>query len=664
MAFNTGNPIGSTSPKDLSDNARDLDLLLLGDDPSYPDRKGVPRKSWKGMEAEHDAEQTRRESEFDTAQAGRVVEFNEFLESSGYETPIDYIVGLSITRTTQQVRYLGELYRPKDNVIPLVTGSNFDPAKWISNGDNALRQELHTPNGGGIVRVQQDDAESLPRDVLSESRDVVRIEQYVSFGDGRDEGAKLQAAIDKASATGRRLEGRPGWTIGTSVQINIPASMSFHFNGMNVVPLGRLSGLHVKISGTAVGVGDIRGLRCVVMPGSVGTLTGVQFGDTSGELSSLSMYDWDILGFDINLKLAGINVFILNFVNCSILSATNRNISYECTSNSGENICFDGGTLSSAHNADNAAVNLFVAAGSSAPDIRLSRLSMSYNDCNGDISTGIVEVLGCHEENKNVREFWRVRNTVGVEKTYFTKVAGTMTPGPLSSGAEPAEGRDAYIIYDGSTSVVVRDVKLGSFRAATGGNQVSDYVTKVAKHSGVGGAALRLRINGNIDANRGTGIPLDLSPETDHAYLTGVGAFDGFTQNTASGMSFASGTDGSGADTRSRSIIGAAAGSNSYNLKLPVRPGQTVLAKVSCKTVGASACTYAGARLVYFTANDVLISVPDFGRVIATPNNAPYVVQFALDKAPAGAAYVIMQMRAAGLTGEVRFSNERIWILD
>lgn len=143
MAYNTGNASGSTHPKDLIDNAEDLDLLLTGAGASNPNRLGVSLKSWKGMEAEHDADQARRESEFDASQAERVVEFNEFLDSSGYETPVDYASGISIVRTTQIVRYLSELYRPKDSAIPFVTTTfAADEAKWISNGDNSLRQEL------------------------------------------------------------------------------------------------------------------------------------------------------------------------------------------------------------------------------------------------------------------------------------------------------------------------------------------------------------------------------------------------------------------------------------------------------------------------------------------------------------------------------------------
>ncbi|MEJ3576001.1 hypothetical protein WEU41_17310 [Pseudomonas fragi] len=164
MAFNTGNPIGSTSPKDLSDNARNLDLLLLGDDPSYPDRKGVPRKSWKGMETGYIASQLLHEAEFNAAQiqrtnaymadkkcrdaefmgdqADRLVEFNHFLESSGFEIPIDYAPDIGITRPTQVVRFGIELYRAHNNALPFITTSwGEDSAKFFSMGDASLRQE-------------------------------------------------------------------------------------------------------------------------------------------------------------------------------------------------------------------------------------------------------------------------------------------------------------------------------------------------------------------------------------------------------------------------------------------------------------------------------------------------------------------------------------------
>lgn len=143
MAYNTGNPIGSTSPKDLSDNARNLDLLLLGDDPSYPDRKGVPRKSWKGMEAEYVADRLRRATEFHTAQTEREAQFTAFLESSGYEAPVPYAPGIVLVRTTQTVTYLGNEYRAKSQFLPLTTTTWVaDESKLKLVGDDSLRQDM------------------------------------------------------------------------------------------------------------------------------------------------------------------------------------------------------------------------------------------------------------------------------------------------------------------------------------------------------------------------------------------------------------------------------------------------------------------------------------------------------------------------------------------
>lgn len=531
--------------------------------------------------------------------------------------------------------------------------------------EGRLGDPSNPSNGGGMVMVSQEAPSSRDRSLLDVYKDIVRVEDFVEFGDGRDEGEQLQNAFDFAFSQGKTLVGRSGWAVGTSRPININCSSSYEGNGMNIVPIGLMSGTLIKISGTTVGVGDIHGLRSRVAPGSVGTLVGVQIGEEFGQTSGLDFLKWDIYGFDINLKFFGINVFILNFLSCSISGATSRNISYECTKNAGENIRFSGGAISDAHNPDNTAVALFIPSNVSAPDIRIDKLSMSYNDCNGDIATGIVEVTGVHEENKNTREFWRVRNTVGAEKTIFTKIAGTLAPGPLSNGKEPAQGRDAFIVYDGSTSVTVRDVKLGEFRPATGANPVKDYVTKIAKHSGVGGAAYRLSISGFIDANRETGIPPDICPELDMAYLSGSDAFSGFVKNTGPNISFAAGIDGLGADVRSRSIIGyAPGGSASYNLRAPACAGQTIVAKVSCKTVGATAYTFAGGRLLYFTANDFQIGIAELGRAIRAPNNSEYVVQFARDKAPAGTAYVVLQMVALNLTGEARFTNEKLWVFD
>ena len=53
--YNTGNPVGSVDPKDLYDNAQNLDNIVNGSEHSYSDRKGVTRRSLTGIDAAADA---------------------------------------------------------------------------------------------------------------------------------------------------------------------------------------------------------------------------------------------------------------------------------------------------------------------------------------------------------------------------------------------------------------------------------------------------------------------------------------------------------------------------------------------------------------------------------------------------------------------------------
>ncbi len=50
--YNTGNPIGSTAPQDLYDNAQALDEAVNSADHTFTDRLGQTRKTYKGIEAE------------------------------------------------------------------------------------------------------------------------------------------------------------------------------------------------------------------------------------------------------------------------------------------------------------------------------------------------------------------------------------------------------------------------------------------------------------------------------------------------------------------------------------------------------------------------------------------------------------------------------------
>ncbi|MGY2158574.1 SGNH/GDSL hydrolase family protein [Pseudomonas tolaasii] len=148
MAYNTGNPVepnGSRDPRDLRDNAQIIDKLANSSDLTWLGRLGKTLKTWAGMTAEHEA-----------SQAQRTVEFQQFLQNSGYEVPVAYAAGISITRATQTVLYNGEIYRPVPSALPFVTTTfPADSAKWVSNGDNSLRQDLSSPAGASKIGFDQ-----------------------------------------------------------------------------------------------------------------------------------------------------------------------------------------------------------------------------------------------------------------------------------------------------------------------------------------------------------------------------------------------------------------------------------------------------------------------------------------------------------------------------
>lgn len=124
MTFNTGNPVGSNDARDLSDNARNFDLLSVGAEHSYPDRLGVLRKSWAGLEQQ----------------------VADFLASQGWEPVfVQYAAGALVERPTQLVEREGELYRVSlQTNIPLTLSGEWenDSQKLVAAGNAALRSQL------------------------------------------------------------------------------------------------------------------------------------------------------------------------------------------------------------------------------------------------------------------------------------------------------------------------------------------------------------------------------------------------------------------------------------------------------------------------------------------------------------------------------------------
>ncbi|MDK6203300.1 glycosyl hydrolase family 28-related protein [Oligella urethralis] len=180
-SYNTGNPIGSKDPRDLYDNAENLDTAVnTRTAESWGDRLGAVRKTWWGMEQD----------------------FRNFLISSGYQDIGDYAAGLEITARNQIFWRDGELYRAGASLaLPYTTTGDWatEGDLFASVGDAALRQELGSPNhGASLVAYSRNYDGALPTTVLERiSNEAVTPQEFGAIGDGvNDDTAAIQAALN------------------------------------------------------------------------------------------------------------------------------------------------------------------------------------------------------------------------------------------------------------------------------------------------------------------------------------------------------------------------------------------------------------------------------------------------------------------------------------
>lgn len=137
--YNTLNPLGSTSAKDLSDNASNFDEGMNSLSPSFYDRFKRRRETWAGME--------------------KMVQ--DFLEAMGFEaTHLQYVDGtpLTVLRPTQLVERAPSIYKVKQPAsFPVNLTGNWptDQLLLVDVGDAALRQSLtdsaSPTNGAALI---------------------------------------------------------------------------------------------------------------------------------------------------------------------------------------------------------------------------------------------------------------------------------------------------------------------------------------------------------------------------------------------------------------------------------------------------------------------------------------------------------------------------------
>lgn len=133
--YNTGNPVPSADARDRYDNSQVFDEYVTGSGDTTPDRLGVQRRTWRGLENAFDA----------------------FLAGTAFELPpLIYVDGtpLQVDRATQLIQRSGLLYSVKlPSTFPVTlsgTWATDEPLLTVRN-DQSLRQDLAEDTGASLV---------------------------------------------------------------------------------------------------------------------------------------------------------------------------------------------------------------------------------------------------------------------------------------------------------------------------------------------------------------------------------------------------------------------------------------------------------------------------------------------------------------------------------
>lgn len=206
--YRTGNPLGSMAPKDLFDNAQNVDNWANGEEPFYEDRFGVMRRSFSGMDFE-----------FVAAQNGRTAAFNAQMGSLGYISKGAYAAGVVLEAYNEYVAVPGivsggtpAFYRPGAGaVLPLTLEGDWsldEPNLLQMDSDDVLRQELASAEGATLSGYTLDPlAATISRTVSGVLREVsFSVTDFGAKGDGvSDDTPAFLAAVAWCRANGAHL---------------------------------------------------------------------------------------------------------------------------------------------------------------------------------------------------------------------------------------------------------------------------------------------------------------------------------------------------------------------------------------------------------------------------------------------------------------------------
>ena len=127
------------------------------------------------------------------------------LLTRGYEAPVAYVTGISLTRTTQTVSQAGVVYTPVPGSVPFTTSGTFETASFrVIQG--VMGSDLAAGTGAGLVGFLQSGVGAATRTLQSKSRDSVSVKDFGAVGNGiSNDTANFQAAVDYAASVGCAL---------------------------------------------------------------------------------------------------------------------------------------------------------------------------------------------------------------------------------------------------------------------------------------------------------------------------------------------------------------------------------------------------------------------------------------------------------------------------
>ena len=267
MTYNTGNNVPSTDPRDLYDNAENLDKLLNGVDPFYADRKGILRQSWAGMENDFDTSQEGRENTFTLSQADKESRFQAFLVSSGYVSKGEYAAGVVLEERNEYVAVdaattgtTAGLYFPAGSAaVPLTLTGDWaiDLPKLALREEDVLRQELAAVSGAGLVGLSQSRLASAVAGTVQSALDTfISVHTSGAVGDGAtDDTAAINALIrDVAVLGGGEIRFSPGRTYFLGGTVLLPSSIKLNLCGATLKGPGTTEGVMFRTASLVGGV--------------------------------------------------------------------------------------------------------------------------------------------------------------------------------------------------------------------------------------------------------------------------------------------------------------------------------------------------------------------------------------------------------------------------